>query len=138
MESNAEPQPVKRKRGRPRKNPAPGSGAPSVAPVGDVGGPPKEDAAAIEWCRAVLWAAEHVNTAKMTERKAGNLLRYSLWQFGRDNPKELVVQLVPKALTLLDKNKGTGEGDDVIEAENMAVKELETLLDGALQEAGLA
>lgn len=89
----------------------------------------------LEWCEAVLWAAKHVNTARMSERRAGSKLRYSLWQFGRGNTKELVVNMVPKALTILDKNKQPEEIEAMEEAEKTPIAELEKLLETTLEEA---
>lgn len=97
---------------------------------------PDDQTAAVGWCKAVLWAAEHINVARMTQQKAGSLLKYSLWQFGRDNPKELVVQLVPKALAILDRNKALADSSAIAEIENLSIAEMESLLESALAESG--
>lgn len=94
-----------------------------------------EDRAAVTWCKAVLWAAENMNDKSMTISRAGSKLRYSMWESAQEYPKELLVQLVPKALAILDKNKQMDEGDEVEEAEKEGIQELEEMLKTAIEEA---
>jgi hypothetical protein len=104
--------------------------------------PPDADAeidqSAVEWAHSILWAAKHVNEARMSRTKAGSQIKYAMWEFGRDNAKELVVNLVPKALTILDKNKKPEAEAEIEAAEKQSISELKELLAGALKEAGLA
>ena len=94
-----------------------------------------DDKAALTWCRAVLWAAEHMNEKKMTERKAGNKLRFSMWQSAQDYPKELLIQLVPKALQIIDRNKEDGSTAEAVASERKSVAELKELLAGVIEES---
>lgn len=94
-----------------------------------------EDQASLTWCKAVLWAAEHMNEKTMTLKKAGNKLRLSMWQSTQEYPKELLIQLVPKALQILDRNKGSEETVEMVRAEEKAVDEMLDLLKVALVDA---
>ena len=98
---------------------------------------PLDEEAAVNWARAVMWAAERVNVKRLSVKQAGSASLHAMWQFGRDDPKALMVQLVPKALNILDKNRGDGPGADVVDAEMRSVKELQELLAGALAESQL-
>lgn len=108
---------------------------------GDFEQPPVEnnidpdDRAALTWCRAVLWAAENMNESKMTLGKAGSKLRYSMWQSAKEYPKELLIQLVPKALQIIDRNKDDGTSAESDAAERKSVQELKELLAGAIEES---
>jgi len=123
--------PPKKRRGRPKGWRKP---KPEAAPVAV---PNNDDEAGIEWARAVVWAAEHVHVAKMTKRKAGNAMRHTYWQLGRDNQKQLLVDLMPKALSILDKAKGKGDDTGIIIAEEQNIAELSALLAQARAEAGI-
>ena len=108
---------------------------------GDFEQPPAEnsidpdDKAAMTWCRAVLWASEHMHDKKMTVEKAGSKLRYSMWQSAQDYSKEVLMQLVPKALQILDRNKDDGTTAEAADAERKSVVELKELLAGAIEES---
>lgn len=93
-----------------------------------------EQEGSLEWCRAVLWAAQHMSKSRMTQKQAGGLLRYSTWKVARENPKEFSLQLVPKAIMILEKIKPDDDGG-VVELEERSVAELEKFLDRAIDEA---
>ena len=92
---------------------------------------------AVDWALAVMWAAENLNVARMTKRKAGSLMKYALWQFGREDPKTLVSQLSFKAAQILEKNKRENEETLIVEQEKKSIAELEELLADAKTEAGI-
>jgi len=124
--------PTTRKRGRPKgttKKALAAKNAPTVVPA-----ELDDDKAAVEWARAVMWAAEHIRVSKITKRKAGNAMRYTYWQLGQDNQKQLLVDLVPKALMILDKNKGEGDQSGVVLAEQKNINDLKALLERVLEE----
>lgn len=94
-----------------------------------------DDKAALTWCRAVLWAADHMHDDDMTVEKAGNKLRFSMWQSAQKYSKELLIQLVPKALQILDRNRDDGSTVEANAAERKSVQELKELLAGAIEES---
>ncbi len=94
-----------------------------------------DDTAALTWCRAVVWASENMHEKKMTEKKAGSKIRYSMWQSSEKYPKEMLIQLVPKALQILDRNKDSGTSAETADAERKSVVDLRELLAGALEES---
>lgn len=89
----------------------------------------------IEWARAVLWAAEHQNHKGMTRRKAGSGLNFTLWEFGQSRPKELLVQMVPKAIDIITGDGGDKAGSEYELVENQSIAELEELLVAAVAES---
>jgi len=90
--------------------------------------------ATLSWCRAVLWAAENMHVKKMTRKEAGSDLKYSMWHAAQDYPKELLVQLVPKALAYIERQSGAEEFE-AEGAEKEGIEKLEELLREALREA---
>lgn len=95
-----------------------------------------DDEAALDWCRAVLWATRHMSDKRMTLRKAGSKLRYSMWQAAQKYPKDLLINLAPKAMNIIDRNKDSGEDlEGMKEAEGKSIKELEELLVDAVAES---
>jgi AcrR family transcriptional regulator len=116
--------------------------AEDAAPLADVQADPPavvspeslDDKAAVEWARSVMWAAEHVHISRMAKRKAGTPMRFTLWQYGRENQKELLVNMVPRALSYLDKAKAGKEPEGVMLAEQKSIDELRALLEQALGE----
>ncbi len=94
-----------------------------------------DDKAALSWCKAVLWASEHMHDKSMTVEKAGSNLRFSMWQSAQKYSKELLIQLVPKALQIIDRNKDDGSSAETADAERKSVAELKELLAGAIEES---
>lgn len=82
-----------------------------------------------------MWAAENSGQSKMSKQKAGSTMRYALWEFGRENTKELVVQLVPKAMAILDKHFSGQDEEGVVREEERSIKEMEKLLAAAIKES---
>lgn len=98
---------------------------------------PMQGANPVEWARSILWAGENIGTAKMTQKAAGSPARYIYWKWGRKHQQELLIDFVPKALSILDKNKSAGLVTGMEATENEEIHELELLLDAAVAEAGL-
>lgn len=98
---------------------------------------PTQGANPVELANAILWAAEHVGIAKVSKKAAGTLANYIYWQWGRKHQMELLVELVPKAFAVLNKNKGAGQVAGMEAMENEEIHELELLLEAAVAEAGL-
>ena len=94
-----------------------------------------DDKAALTWCRAVIWASEHMHETSMSAKKAGSKLRFSMWKAAQDYPKELLMQLAPKALQILDRNKDDGSTAEATASERKSVAELRELLAGAIEES---
>jgi hypothetical protein len=92
------------------------------------------DSTGVSVARSIIWAAEHISQTRITQKEAGSALNYAYWQYGKKNRTELLVQLVPKALSIIDKNKTPQENADVAAAEKASIAELEELLEGALEE----
>ena len=95
-----------------------------------------EEVTTKEWCEAVVWAMQHAQTKVMSQRKAGSLLRFSLWQSARENPKDMTCRLMPEALKRLDQMRKEEMEGDMTDAEAPAIAELEKLLEAAVLEAG--
>lgn len=97
---------------------------------------PDDEASSLKWARDVMWAADNIDTAKnkMTKAKAGSAARYNYYLLGKENPKDLLVNLVPKAINIIDKSKPS-EGSDIDMAENKSIAELEELLKMAIAES---
>lgn len=94
-----------------------------------------DDKAAVTWCKAVLWATENMNDDSMTLGKAGSNLRFSMWQSTKKYSKEMLIQLMPRALQILDRNKDDGSTAEAADAERKSVAELRELLAGAIEES---
>lgn len=97
---------------------------------------PLDSKFAVTWAQAVMWAADNLDESKkqMTRQRAGSAIRYNLFLLGKDDPRELHVALVPKALNILDKHANP-EGGDIIATEEKNVAELEELLARAIAES---
>lgn len=95
---------------------------------------PSAEGGAVTWAQAILWAAEHIKTNRMTKGTAGSVLNWSLWQFAREEPKVFLTQLVPKALGILESNKGGLKGEQD-KAEQLEIADMEDLLAGAIAES---
>ena len=98
--------------------------------------PPTDSAGAVAWAQAILYAAENLGKARVTQRQAGSKINYAMWQASREYPKEFLVQLMPKALAILDKNKAGVEEEEIEKAEEKSIKELEGLLAEYRKDAG--
>lgn len=137
-----EQQPPKKKRGRPRKHPPPDPnapkrkrGRPKKSEQPQVETPDDVNQSAVEWAHAILWAVENVGQSKMSKQKAGSATRHALWEFGRENTKALVVNLMPKAMSILEKQDAMRVDDEVAAAEEKAVDEIDKLIKDAIEEA---
>ena len=102
---------------------------------------PTDDADGISIARDILRAAELSTKARVTKKEAVTPLCYAYWKHARKdkgkNMDDLLVNLVPKALSLLDKYKANDAESDIEKAEHKAIAELEDLLDTAMEEAGI-
>jgi hypothetical protein len=100
--------------------------------------PPEADDTqfALEWARAVRWAADNLDMPKkaMTRQKAGSAMKYNLYLLGKENLRELHGNLVPRALNILDKHRNP-EGGDMARIEDQNVSELEELLKQAIADS---
>lgn len=114
--------PTKKKPGRPKKPPV----TPSLE--GD-------DVGSIDLARAIQFAVENLNKTNMTPRKAGSKLRFALWQAGQADAKGLLLNLLPKAMTIIDKQTNHKVEDEETRREEAAVKEIDELLEAAIEEA---
>lgn len=85
------------------------------------------------WALDVFWAYEHMGErVKKDDAGPG---RYALWKFAREDPSKFIGQILPKAMSLLEKARDK-EGDDqvVVEAERKGITELRLTLKEALAE----
>lgn len=119
----------------------PGAKKPKAKPVVNepaiVAEPTNTSDGGVAWARAILWAAENMRNKRITKRGAGSIANYSMWQFSQEEPKTLLVQLVPRALTIIDKYKGEIGGSDADAAEQADIADLEDLLARAIVDAGI-
>lgn len=121
----------KRKVGKPKPaKPEVVTDAPVEAPLADV-----LSTGGLAWARAILWAAENIKVKRMTKRQAGSILNWSMWEFGRDEPKSLLVQLVPRALAILDKQKESEAPPEIDREELDEIADMEELLEAAIAES---
>lgn len=120
----------KRPRGRPRKEDQP---EPEI--------PDSLDSSALEWAQAILWAVENTSFKTLPKvkvggkKKAPSAIQKALWEFGQENEKSLVVNLMPRALDIINKHAANQVEDDVAAAEQEAVQEIDKLLEAAIKEA---
>lgn len=128
-------EPPKKKRGRPRKNPLP-----EPTPEVTQEAAPEEAAirTSLEMAHAIMWAIEWAKKGKAAvTRKQKNIspLQWAYWELGQENYKDLVVNLGRQAKDTLDKYAASQVDDDVVAAEQEAVKEIDELLQAAIEEA---
>lgn len=137
--------PVKRKRGRPRKHPLPDPDAPKrprgrprkeEAELPEIATPPESAGrASILWAEAVQFAVENQARVRMSKKRAGSALKHAMWEIGREFPKELAFQLMPKAMAIMDKHDNAKSDDEIISAEEKAVGEIDELIKAAIAES---
>lgn len=89
------------------------------------------------WSIAVLWAVEHLHRKSVKQTDAPSPLSYSMWKHGRKDQRWLLDQ-VPKAATLRSKLTKGEDIEGYEQLEQADIRELESLLDAAVVEAGLA
>lgn len=94
------------------------------------------DTSAVEWARAVMWALKNISRKGMTPSKAGSRLRYSLWRIGREDEGRFSCSMVPKALDIIEKAKAAQAAAGLVDTpEEVAVKEIDELIEAAIEEA---
>jgi hypothetical protein len=128
MEQTTQEQPKKRGPGRPRKHPLPEE--PPEQAIPEV-----VNRSALEWAQAILWAAEHINKSRMSKTRSKTPLRHAMWEWGRDNTRELYVQLMPRAMAILEKYSTNLVDEEVVKLEEKAIQEMEELLQAAIEES---
>ena len=97
-----------------------------------------EGASQLEWSRAVQWAVDNIDKGKISRKAAGSTVRYTYWKLGRENSTQLLLDIYPRALAIMEKNKKTDVVSGMVAAEADQIRDLEELLSDALIEAGAA
>ena len=88
------------------------------------------------WASDCFWTFEHLGD-RMTLAKAGNAGRWGLWQMAKNDPERFLNQILPKAMSILDRAiDKSGDGEDIIvKAERKNIAELQDILRRAVAEA---
>lgn len=88
------------------------------------------------WAEDSFWAFENMGNT-MTKKKAGSASRLAMHKYAKNNPDQFLGQILPKAMTLLEKARAKeGDTDEIIRAEQKSIAELRKLLKMAVEEAG--
>lgn len=88
------------------------------------------------WAADCFWAYDNMG-GKMTQAKAGSAGRYYQWKMATKNPEQYVMQVLPRAMTMLEKARDKA-GDDanvVVRAEEKQIAELQSILTAAIAES---
>lgn len=88
------------------------------------------------WAADCYWAYEHLGD-RVTRAKAGTAARFAQWKMAAKDPEYFVMQVMPKAMTMLEKARDkAGDEDGVSRAEQKSIAELQRILTAAIAEAG--
>jgi len=94
--------------------------------------------ASYAWALDCDWVWQNLG-GKMTRDKAGTPARWALWQYAKKDMDKFIQQIMPKAMTLLEKALDKeGDTDVIIIKERKNIATLKQILSDALIEAGLA
>jgi hypothetical protein len=98
-----------------------------------------------EWAEDVLWAAERIHLKRLDSGKKGRPSktappgispnRYALWQFGCENQKEMLTNLVPRAFSIQKDLGGRDQNEALIEKETIEIGKMKRLLRAAINES---
>lgn len=110
-------------------------------PPSSVGEPvdaPLADSAPTEghrWALDCYWAYENMG-GKPSRAKAGTAARFALWQMANKDTGAFVMDIMPRAMALLDKARAkSNDSDSVVRKENKKIAELQEILRGAIEES---
>lgn len=107
----------------------------------DQGGGPEPtgelERSSYSWAEDVYWVYEHLGD-RVNRSTAGNAGRYALWKNAKADVDKFITQMMPRAMSLLEKSLDK-EVDDavIIRREKKNIAELENILADALVEANL-
>lgn len=87
------------------------------------------------WALDCYWAYENMG-GKPTRAKAGTAARFALWQMANKDTGIFVMDIMPRAMALLDKARAkSSDTDMVVRKENKKIAELQEILRGAIEES---
>ncbi len=87
------------------------------------------------WAVDAYWVYEHLGD-RLNKEKAGNPGRYALWKYAKKETDKFIGQMLPKAMTLLEKARdNTNDDATIVQKEHKAVGELRSLLRKAVAES---
>lgn len=87
------------------------------------------------WMQDCFWVYENLGS-KITRAKSGTPARWALFQMAKKDTGYFMMQILPKALLLLEKAREKGaDGDMVVKEEEKEIRSLQKLLKEAVKEA---
>jgi hypothetical protein len=87
------------------------------------------------WALDCYWAYENMG-GRPNKAKAGTPARLALWSMANKDPGAFVMDIMPRAMALLDKARAkSSDGDMVVRKENKKIAELQEILRGAIEES---
>lgn len=104
---------------------------PSVVPP-SVDIPPTEGH---RWALDCYWAYENMG-GRPNRAKAGSAARFALWTMANKDTGAFVMDIMPRAMALLDKARAKNtDADSVVRKENKKIAELQETLRAAIEES---
>jgi hypothetical protein len=115
-------------------DPAPEGDMPTTPPIAETA--PNASQRWVAWAEDVHWVYEH-HAAKLAKSSPGmTTARWGILQYARKNMDAFMAQLVPKAMTVLEKaHDKTGDTDAVVIEEKRGIAELKRILVAAIAES---
>lgn len=87
------------------------------------------------WAIDAFWAYENLGE-KMTRQKAGTSARWAQWQSARKDTGYFLMQILPKAMQLLERARDKGADADMVEREERKeIAKMQRVLKEAIKEA---
>lgn len=87
------------------------------------------------WALDCYWAYENMG-GRPNKAKAGTPARLALWSMANKDPGAFVMDIMPRAMALLDKARAkSSDGDMVVRKENKKIGELQEILRLAIEES---
>lgn len=99
----------------------------------------------LEWAEDVMWASKRIHLSRLDGKTKGrppkhapegvSANRFALWQFGQENQKEMITNLVPRALAIKKEFAGRDNNEVLRQTESLQIEKMRGILTAALAEA---
>lgn len=112
------------------------AGASPTAPPDAEPGPSGAIQSWVAWAEDVHWVYEHHASKLMKASPGMTTARWGILQYAKKNMDQFMAQLVPKAMTVLEKaHAKTGDTDAVVTESKRGIAELKRILVAAIAES---